>query len=409
MHGFIGERLQVAISNAKNLIDGLDKEYFLIDNNGRDDYLRNLTPIQQKCVQNNYGLDAIRKHLETYPEFIDEGGIYQIPKDFYDKLEKVWSLSKEEAGKLSNTDYKLWKASKDFFEKTGILPDQIEPMEVDYSEIQKGTYEQTIKNEEKEIKKKDKENRDAAYQESKPSFKEAGKAMAVSAGVEGGISFCMAIAQKHKSGKKLSEYTADDWKDVGIETGKGTAKGGIRGGVAYVMSNFTCTPANVANAIVTAVYGTVANAIKFSEGKMSEEDFIIQSEACCLDAGISTIAALIGEMVIPVPVLGAAVGTTVGNVLYDISKKYCDENARKCFEKYCTEINELNEKLDKKYKLFIESLEHELNKFMSILELAFDEQVNVAFDNSVLFAEMCGVDENRILKNKEQVDVFFLS
>ena len=43
------------------------------------------------------------------------------------------------------------------------------------------------------------------------------------------------------------------------------------------------------------------------------------------------------------------------------------------------------------------------------MELAFDENVNVAFDNSVLLAKISGVEEDKILKTKIDVDNFFLA
>jgi hypothetical protein len=409
MHGFIGERMQVSLKNAQNLIDGLKKEYYLIDDNGSVDYLRNLTPIQQKCVQDNFGISAIKEHLSKYPNFLDEGGVYQIPKDYYEKLKSIWSLTPEEAGRLTKSDYKLWKNLQSFFNETRIDPGKIEPMDVDYSEIQKETYNQTIKDQEKQIKAKDQENRDKAYQKSKPSVKQGAQAAAVGAGIEGGLAFCMAIAEKHKQGKKVSEYKAEDWKDVGSNTGLGILKGGIRGGSIYVMSNFMATPANVASALITATYGMISQGIKLAKGEISQEDFIINSEACCMDAGVSAVSALMGEILIPVPVLGAVIGSSVGNFMYGIAQKYCSENVKKCVEAYYTEINELNKALDEKYQYFTEYIDREFKKYSTILELAFDNEINVSFENSILLARMSGVEEERILKTVADIDNFFMN
>ena len=141
--------MQVHVENAKKLVDGLKQEYLLIDDNGPVDYRKNEIPIQQKARQANLGLNAIQEHLEKYPNFLSKGGIYEIPKDYYERLEKLWNLSIEDAKKLDNRngDYKLWKAIQRFKENTGntgITLDQIKPMNTDYSEIQKGTYEKTI-------------------------------------------------------------------------------------------------------------------------------------------------------------------------------------------------------------------------------------------------------------------------
>lgn len=410
IHGFIGERMQVYVENAKKLVDGLDREWHLVDDNGPVDYRKNGIPIQQKARQGNLGLNAIREHSEKYPDFLRKGGIYEIPKDYHERLKKLWNLSAEDAKKLDNrnSDYKLWKSIRQFEENTGITIDQIEPMNTDYSGIQKGTYEETISEKEKGIKRKDKANRTTAYEQSKPTWQEAGKAAKVGAGTEAAVSLCLAIAKKHKEGKKLSDYTSEDLKEIGLDMGKGAVKGGIRGSVIYGMTNFTCTPANVASAMVTAVFGTVANAIKYTKGEITKEDFIINSEVCCMDAGISAVSALLGEILIPIPVVGAMIGASVGNFMYGIVQQYCDENTKKCVQRYYDEIKELNEKLNEKYLCFIERLEKEFNKFTTIMELAFDKNVNTAFDNSILLAQISGVEENQILKTKTDVDDFFL-
>ena len=67
----------------------------------------------------------------------------------------------------------------------------------------------------------------------KPTLKEGMKSAAIGAALEGGVAFCTAIAQKRKSGKNLSEFSEEDWKEIGLETGKSTIKGGVRGGTVY--------------------------------------------------------------------------------------------------------------------------------------------------------------------------------
>lgn len=405
MHGFIGERMQVSVANAKELVKGMPKIYKLIDDNGRDDYLRNQIPIQQKCVQGNYGLNAIEEHLEKYPSFLDDGGIYQIPKDYYQKIRYISSMSEKEAGKLGNVDWHLWKKIQLFTQKTGIRIEDIEPMEVGYADIQKGTYEKTIKIEEGKIKAEDRKIRKEAYEQKKPSLQEGRKVTVVAAGVEGGLAFAMAVSKKHKDGTRIVDYTADDWKEVGIDTGKGVIKGGIRGSAVYALTNFTRTPANVASGLVTAAFGTLSNAVKYSNGELTQEEFIANSEACCLDVAISTVSAAMGEVIIPIPVLGAVIGTAVGNYMYDLAKEYCDINVLDSIEHYYAQMKQTNAE----YKVFVEKMESEFKKYSSALELALDEDVNIAFDNSIALARYVGVDEEKILKTKADIDNYFLS
>lgn len=409
MHGFIGERVQVSIANAQKIIEGLKPSYSLLDDNSAIDYFRNSTPIQQKCVQSKLGLDAIREHLKKYPDFLEKGGIYQIPKDYYNKIQELIKLSPEQAEKLVKEERTLWKSIQSFLEETGIEPNQLEPMVVDYSDIQVGKVNNTLENEEASLKETDKKIRDTAYENSKPTLKEGAIATAVSTTLEGGVSFCLAIAQKLKKGKKLNKFTEEDWKEIGIKTGTDSLKGGIRGASVYVLSNFTTTPANVASALVTAVFGVISQANELHKGNITEEDFIINSETVCLDVTISTIASILGQVAIPIPVLGAIIGNVAGIFMYDIAKKYCLEKEQKCIFKYNSSITELNRQLDEEYYELIKILEEKFKVFKSAIELAFDVDINIAFNGSIELAALVGVDNSKVLKSKKDIDNYFIN
>ncbi len=409
MHGFIAERLQVYIENARQLVTGAKPEYILIDDNGIVDYLRGSDEIQQKFVQLNLGFDAIREHCKSYPGFVRDGGIYHIPKDYYEKFKGLIELTPEQAGKLPNKDYALWKHIHSVLDETGIDPAKIEPAVVEYSDAQRGAYEKTIDNEEASIRQKDKEQRDAAYQQSKPTLSEGLKATAVSAAVEGGMSFCLGVVRKLKSGKRLSEFDGQDWQDVGLDTAKGTGKGAIRGASIYGLTNFTATPAAVASAMVTASFGVAAQANLLREGKISQEEFIINSEVVCLDVAVSAVSSFMGQTLIPVPVLGAVLGNAVGMFMYGVAKDRLSEKEQRLIEGYNNSINVLNEQLEARYKKLVGQLNLELARFESALELAFDLNVNLAFAGSVALAEYAGCPDELILRSKQAVDAYFMN
>ena len=69
-----------------------------------------------------------------------------------------------------------------------------------------------------------------------------------------------------KSGKKFNAFDEDDWKEIAATTEKGTLKGGIRGASIYTLTNFTATPAVVANAMVTATFGIAEQAYQLKQG-----------------------------------------------------------------------------------------------------------------------------------------------
>lgn len=147
IHGFIAEAAEVGIENARNLIKGLDAACEWINDNGPADLLRNGVEIQQKCVRagGHFGLEAVREHLEKYPDFIRNGGKYQLPKDFYEEIKGLLKMSQEEAARESASTYRLWKWVQDFFAESGDAAENLEPAVLDYSAVQKGKIDETIK------------------------------------------------------------------------------------------------------------------------------------------------------------------------------------------------------------------------------------------------------------------------
>ncbi|MDE7245368.1 MAG: hypothetical protein K2O18_15535 [Oscillospiraceae bacterium] len=407
MHGFIAEAAESGIGNARRLITGAKPEYVWVNDNGPIDLMRNGVPIQQKFVRSGglFSLNAVREHMERYPDFIKQGGKYQIPKDFYDNLVKLCGMSEEEAKCLTNNgeaSYRDWLKVRDFFrENDNITLDAIEPSALEYSEVQRGKIDSTIRREEENIKVADRNERETIYQKGQPSLQEGTRAAGISAAAEGGCVFCLGVARKLKAGKQLSEFTADDWAELGMDTAKGTAQGGIRGSSVYFLTNFTATPGAVANSLVTAAFGVAGLAGKLQKGTISEEEFIIESQIVCLDVSVSAIASILGSTLIPIPVLGAVIGNTAGMFLYELAKENLSRQEQSAIASYRASVEQLNRRLDKELFDLIRQLKAEFAKFSSMLELAFDLNVNIAFSGSVELALATGVSSEKVLKNMD--------
>ena len=305
--------------------------------------------------------------------------------------------------------YENWQKIHDFFESSGIHPDDLEPSVLNYDDVQKGTIDRTIQREEASIKETDQRRRDAAYEDSKPTLKQGAQAAAVSAAAEGGMAFCLGVAKKRKQGKHLAEFSAEDWKEVGIDTARGTVQGGIRGGTIYAMTNFTATPAAVANALVTASFGVAAQAYQLRQGNITQEDFIVNSEVLCLDVSVSAVASLLGQTLIPVPVLGAVIGNVAGMFLYQIAKENLSAREQTLISNYQESFESLNRVLEQRYQKLIAQLKKELARYASMLELAFDPDVNIAFGGSIALADYVGVSQEKVLRDKHDIDKYFMN
>lgn len=416
MHGFIAEVAECGIGNAREQIEGKAPIYEWINDNGPEDLRRGATLIQQKFVNGggHLSLQAIRMHLNAYPDFLDNGGVYQIPEDHYEKIKWLLSISEKEANKMptSTGDFSLkqWREVHEFFKNGDIPLDKVEPSKLKYSEVQKGTYEQTFSKEKDSLRKRNQERKEQAYNKSKPTLSEGAKATAAAAAaaIEGAMALCLGIAEKRKSGKKFNAFDEEDWKEIAATTGKGTLKGSIRGASIYTLTNFTATPAAVASAMVTATFGIAEQAYQLKQGNVNEQRFIENTEMLCLDASVSALSSFAGQILIPVPVLGAVIGNTVGTMMYQIAKDNLSAREQKIFEEYAEAVRQLDVSLQDQYQEFVDEIGKDTKLFMELLNRAFAPDIRVAFEGSIDLAKSCGVPVDEILDSKEKIASYFM-
>ncbi len=314
IHGFLGETSQVHIANVKSFINGDEPLYILLDDNSMTDYVRGMQIIQQKACQagGHLGLDAIKRHMEKYPEFVEKGGIYQIPKDMFEKYAHLKNLPRDVAMKLRKEDLRLWKYIRSFTEKHPEAT--IEPMEVSYTDIQAGNIETTVKAVERDKDQEFEKQRNAAQKEYAPSFEEFLKICGVSAAIEGGVSAGTEFILKLKSGKKLSDFTRQDVKDIFSSFSVGCGKGALRGGIVYIVTNIIKTPAAVIAGLITALFGIIREGYLYFKKKIPEEMFLKNSMFTVVETAVSTGCAAIGRHLWKNhPIIGAIAGSILGS------------------------------------------------------------------------------------------------
>ena len=323
VHGFIGERAQVGISNARSLMDGQAPQYYLIDDNGMTDYFRGTLPIQQKaCISDNtLGLTHVKTHCNNYPEYISEqNGIYQIPRDFYATYKRLRDMPANEAGKLLKADWRLWKRVQAFQEE---CPDcVIEPMVVDYADIQTNAIGQTIGRERLALERVYRKRRAVAIKMGKASLREGTKIVACSAAIEGLVDGGLSVIDHLQEGKSFSELDREDWCDIGADALQGVGKGAVRGGAVYAMTNLMGIPAPIAGASVSVVFVTADAAAKYVNGDIDGAEYAETIAEGCLNATVCAAFAKIGEKIIKIPILGSLVGGAVGMLTCELIKFY---------------------------------------------------------------------------------------
>ena len=424
-HGEIAEQIDVNINNARYVLNGL-KERFTFDGVGRtapEDYLDGVQAVQSKFYNGlNNTLRGVLEHKEKYKYFGSDGqSYYSIPKDYYETIQKI--INGENVDNIhSRTIETAKKLIKEIENQTNrSFNDVVKPSISDYSDVQLGKVNETLDNEQASLRNQTETNKEAsknnaedkkakAIDNSGPSVSEAAKVTGIAAAISGGISFVMSVAKKKKEGKSIAEFTYNDWKDIGIDTGKGTVKGGVSGLSIYVLTNFANTPSPLASSYVSATFGVVNLANQYKNGEITSDEFIENSQLVCMDSAISAIGAGLGSVIIPVPVLGAVIGSIVANTMSSISKDYLDKKEQDLIVEYNRRyISEVG-KLDKEHVLILSKIMQEYYMLGEITNMAFDFNLNskLRFQKSIDLARVYNISENEILKNKSDIDSYFL-
>lgn len=414
VHGFIAEIAEVGIGNAHRILHGENKGYVWIDNNGVNDIQIDDVFYQMKFARSGdcFSLNAVSKHLEQYPDYLKSGHKYIIPKDFYDNVKTLAEMDSAEAAKLSNAQtelsYRQWRRVQDFFKDNNMTIDDLEPSQLDYEDVQKDRIQETLKKEKETLKEEDRKVRNKAYGQSKPSLEQAAQATLSSAVIEGGMTFALAIFEKRKNGKELKDFTQDDWQEIGEKTGISSFKGGIRGISIYTLTNFSATPCAVASALCTASFGVAEQACRFRHQEINEVELIQCAEIACLDAAVSALSSSLGQTIIPIPILGAVIGNTVGTIMYQAAKDGLSSREQELAEQYMLKQKELNQQIEEDYAMLIGELQVNMLAYVELLSRAFHPDPQEALDGSVALAKSLGISQCEILDSAEKIDSYFL-
>lgn len=301
------------------------------------------------------GIKAILAYLEKYKDinFGQDGSYYVIPKDQYEQIKKV--LSGDTDGLSAKSIRAIKEKIREIEEQTGrSFFDVVRSGNVDYAAVQRGKImetldkksdqlNQTADNQKQRADERSDKKREQAQQEAAPSLQKAGKAAAEAAFISGGFQLAVGIYSKCKEGKKINEFTVDDWKDIGIDTAKAAAEGGISGFAIYSITNFTSISAGPAAAGVSLAFSVSELAYRKSTGAISDEEFKESCQMAALNAAVSAVGAAIGQELIPIPLLGAWIGSFIATQGLE---RLCDEGFHNALTMSAYEVRKMTQRLE---------------------------------------------------------------
>ena len=331
-HGEIAEHLDVNIQNAWSVFNG-ERPVASFEGVGRtapEDYIVDGVKVQSKYINgSSNSLDAVLGHLEQYQNiaFGRDGSYYVIPKDQYAEIQQV--LSGNTNGLSARTVRAIREKVKQIEEETRrSFTDVVKPGTADYAEVQQGAIHKTLDQKNQEFQKTASENkktveqesqakRDAAKQKAAPSWEKAGKAAGIAAGISGGMQLAFGIQRKCQAGTSIQNFTIDDWKELGIDTTKAAAEGGISGLALYGMTEVLHIPTPVAGAGISMAFGLIDLTHEYCKGTMSKADYIAGCQTVSINAVVCAVGAWLGDAIIPIPVLGSILGAAIASNLFN--------------------------------------------------------------------------------------------
>lgn len=425
-HGELAEQVEVAIQNSKSLLRGMgycataDPQIVGRTVNAPADYIINGVKVQSKFINSESNtLSHVIEHLNKYKGIgfgRDSGSFYHIPEDQYDVIVKAMKTGMIEGRRLSSVESIVSKVRE--IEKLSgrNFIDVVRPAHVKYGEVQWGKIDGTIEkirfdiseeNNEivRQIKEENIREQNAAIQSHRPAFREAAGTAGISAAVGGGISLIASIYGKTRNGKRIEDFSEEDWKDIGLNTVEASLRGGVSGLAIYGLTNCVGMSAPIAAGTVSAIIGIGEIVFKYYQKEITSDEMIEQGKLLCLNSVAATMGSIGGQLFIPIPVLGSVIGSMAGIYCVDIvSSLLKEEEADDIKEKYLVKGSSL-------IMEYLKPLTVKYGESISLMNLAFNTQTNYTLRllSSQKLARNSGVDESDILHDIGEIDSYFLS
>ena len=416
-HGFIAEFAEAGIVNARRAFEGLNPIVKVLNDNGPADLLIGRNTIQMKFYNN------LRDELAQSFHYSEKMKM-MFPKDHVLVYEKIMTGAKEVEFNGKRLSIKqitdIRQMINDITKSKGLTSYKswMKSSVLNYDDAQKNSINPLLDFEEKNIRKtlrlKQQElnkKRLVAQKKALPNIKEANRVAKNAALLQGGFSLIFSIYNKYSDGKNIFEFERDDWEDCGLEALEGSVKGAISGYAIYGLTNVCKMSAPNASAFVTASYGIVDIITKFRTNEITEDEFINFITINTLDTTLATIGSCVGQTLIPVPVLGAVVGSIATSIIWEIGKGILSDREQELIQNYRENLDNHIKNLDDKYKIIFNDIMDKYHKLGRLQDYSFDLSLNtrLRFEYTIELAEHIGVSDNQILHDLSEIDSYFLN
>ena len=216
------------------------------------------------------------------------------------------------------------------------------------------------------------------------------------------------IALRIKEGKKIQEFSADDWMEVFGISEKELVWDKVQDKLELAFANDKNNE-QIAASLTAAMKDVRVLYEKFRSGEMSEVDFLYESEWACLDAVVEILASYLRDQSIDLKSFGIVISEETFKLRYEAIKNDIRGEWEEMLVRHAEEQRAHDEMLEKQYIAYIEWLEKDLDTYMKLLQRAFSDDPAEALAGSAELAAFMKLPQAEVLSTVEDVDDFFLN
>ena len=422
--GEVAEVFEVNIRNAYDALNGKDPSATFegIGRTAAADYKINGVEVQSKFINGvNNNLKHVLEHMDKYQDF-SQNGYYHIPKDSYEVIMKIYNNESVDGLSQRTIQAVKSKIAEIEIQSNQSFSEVVKASSHDYSEVQLGKASETLnkhiselenQNEaiKADIKNEANEKRIQSQLNHQPGIQEALKVGAIGAVIGGTMSAGMRIFTKCKDEKKsITDFNSSDWAEIGFDFAKNGTKSGISGVAIYGLTNFTSMGAPVASGFVSSTWGVASLASDYACGKITVEEFIEQGQIICLESSVVTLGAIVGQTLIPIPIVGTLVGSIATQMLLQLAKGHLGKREQQVYAEVERIQKQLMQKIEFRYRSLVNEVIERFETIEAMINTMFDFNLNtsIRLQASVDLGIQYGVTKHDLLQDIKEIDSYFL-
>lgn len=228
-----------------------------------------------------------------------------------------------------------------------------------------------------------------------------------------------AILKKMQEGKNISSFNNEDWKDifnsihkyaVGLPEDEYSLfifemyEKCIRSSVAAVQSYLGENHCNAISELADELQeeSNLFRSGNIDEIQYTEDSLWISLEAMFKLLAVVSMSAIKNEEV-------SELGVAVFDFAFEYSRLMLHRKEQEIYTVYMDEQQALDSLLEQRYTGYVEELKKQDNAFRTLIDNAFEKDYRDSFLKSILLAQMTGVEEGQVLRDKEDIDDYFLN